>query len=147
MIYTLDITTPKNTPASSPQKTILRVTNGLVYKIEIDFPPGPSGLLYVSIYDGLYQVWPSTTGAWFHGDAVVISFDDTYAKTSAPFEFTVLTYNLDDTYDHTIQIRLGMVSKEIFARRFLGVLTPEEQEEIFKRMVETQTTQYERVGI
>jgi len=119
MIYTKDITTLKNTTKENPKKTVLKVTKGLVYRVEICLPPGPCGLLHIAIFDGGYQVWPYEYGESFSGDAETITFDDVYLKETEPFEFTILTYNEDDTFQHWCQIRIGLVSKEIFMGRFL----------------------------
>jgi hypothetical protein len=126
MIYAADIITPANTPLESPLCTRLKVTKGLIYRVEIDFPPGPCGFLYVAIFDGSYRCWPSTPGTWLHSDSLVIAFDDTYLKETQPYEFQIYTYSIDDTYEHWCQVRLGMVSKEIFMARFLPSLTYQE---------------------
>jgi len=123
MIYAFDITTPKVGESGNPKNTTLKVTKGLVYQVEIEFPPGPLGLCHVSIRDGGYQIWPSNPDCDFHGDNGYITFPDTYLKLTAPFEFVAHTWNEDDTYQHTIHIRLGMVSDEVFMSRFLPSLS------------------------
>ncbi|KKM79601.1 hypothetical protein LCGC14_1348350 [marine sediment metagenome] len=120
MVYTASITTPKITyPRTSPLRTILPINKGLVYKVEFDFPPGSAGLLGCMISDGGFQVWPSSLGSWFTGDSIVIGFDDVYLKESAPYQFNIFTYNDDDTYEHLIHVRIGLVTNEIFMARFL----------------------------
>lgn len=71
------------------------------------------------VSDGGFQVWPSSLGNWFTGDSIVIGFDDVYLKESAPYHFNIFTYNDDDSYDHSINIRIGLVTNEIFMARFL----------------------------
>ena len=119
MIYTANITTPKNTAKTNLKKTVLHVTKGLVYKVEFFFPPGSAGLMGVAVFDGLYQVWPSTVGDFFVGEDQEIDFDDLYLKESAPFEFQCYTYNTDDTYEHFVSVRVGLVSNDAFMARFL----------------------------
>lgn len=119
MIYTANITTAVNTSVVALQKTVIRVTKGLVYKVEFNFPPGSSGLMGVAVFDGLYQVWPSSVGEFFIGDDVTIAFDDMYLKGSAPFEFQAYTYNVDDTYEHFVAVRIGLVSSDMFMARFM----------------------------
>lgn len=120
MVYTANITTAKTIyPRTSPLHTALRVTKGLVYKVEFDFPPGSAGLLGCAIFDGSFQLWPSNVGQWFTGDSIVIGFDDVYLKESAPYQFHIYTYNDDDTYEHLVNVRIGLVSKDIFIARFL----------------------------
>jgi len=119
MIYTANITTPKDRAKTNLKKTVLHVTNGLVYKVEFYFPSGSAGLAGVAVFDGLFQVWPSTVGEFFIGEDQLIAFDDMYLKESAPFEFQCYTYNNDDTHEHFVSVRIGLVSSEVFLARFL----------------------------
>lgn len=122
MIYSLDITTPANTSSVDKKLTRMYVTKGLVYKVEVFFPPGSFGLLSCFINDGGYQCWPSTPGQAFIGNNNTIAFDDVYIKNSAPFIFDIFTWNLDETYEHMVIIRLGMVSADIYMARYLPTL-------------------------
>jgi len=119
MIYSTSITSGKLGSAAANRVVILSVTRGLIYRVEVDFPPGCCGLTGVKIFDGGYQVWPSSRDDSFAGDAQVIAFDDTYLKLSAPFEFRIETVNLDDTWSHKVQVRLGMASNEAFMSRYM----------------------------
>jgi len=119
VIYSKYISTKIETYAITPLQTVLKVTRGLVYKVEIDFPPGPSGLLKVQIYDGGHQLWPSTPGEYFITDGYCISFDDTLLKLVAPFQFDIYTWNEDEEHPHGVTIRIGMVSSELYMARFL----------------------------
>jgi hypothetical protein len=132
MIYQSTITTPANTLLASPKKTLMNVSKGLVYKMEIVFPTGSAGLAGISIFDGSYQIWPSTLNEFFTGDDTVISFEDIYLKEAAPFEFTIFTYNLDDTYEHKIYVRIGFVTEDVFMARYL----PEMSYQYFAKMLE-----------
>jgi len=125
MIYSATITIPANTAQVDANRTLLRVTKGLLWRIEMEFPPGCSGLAYAQIFDGAYQVLPATPREGLHGDAAIIGFDDLYMKASEPFEFIIKTWNIDETWDHTVQIRLGMASSELFMSRYIPSLTME----------------------
>ena len=139
MIYTANITTTKSTPKTALKKTVLHVNKGLVYKVEIYVPPGAAGLLGVSVFDGLYQVWPSSVGEFFVGDDIMISFDDLFLKEAAPYQFQICTYNEDDTYDHTCSVRVGLVSNEAFMARFLPTKSREYFEKMRLRLLSEQT--------
>ena len=125
MIYSANITSAANNvyTKSSPKRTVLSVTKGLVYKVELDFPSGSAGLMGVAIADGGFQVWPSNIGNWFTGDNISIDFEDTYLKESAPYQFNIYTYNEDTVYPHLVNVRIGLVSKDIFMARFLPHLS------------------------
>lgn len=135
MIYTANITTVKNTAQTALKKTVIHVTKGLVYKVEFYFPPGPSGLMGLAVFDGLYQVWPSSVGEFFVSDNETISFDDMYLKESAPYEFQCYTYNEDDKYPHFVSVRIGLVSSEVFLARFMPGRGRQQFEKMRKRMV------------
>ena len=119
MIYTLDVTTPPNTVKNAPLKVFMPLTRGLVHRVELDFPSGALGLHHVVIIDGDHRLWPSTEHETFHPDGVVIAFDDIYLKLSPPYEFLIQTYNLDDTYEHLVQVRIGLIANEMVWSRFI----------------------------
>ena len=134
MIYTENITTPAGTAKDNPQRTTLHVTKGLVYRVAFYFPPGSQGLLGVAVLDGLYQCWPSTPGVYFRSDDDTIRFEDMLVKEAAPFEFTVLTYNLDTEYEHLVSVRVGLVSKDVFLARFMPTKTHEYLADLLLRL-------------
>ena len=126
MIYQATIKTPIILYTLHPLRTVLKVSKGLVYKIEVDFPPGPQSLLKVRIFDGGHQMWPSSPDECFKTDNYCISFDDTFLKLAEPFQFDILTWNEDDTYSHNVTVRIGMVSQDIYMARFLPSMAYEQ---------------------
>lgn len=119
MIYSAEILLPKLAVPNPPTQKVLKTTKGLVYKVEIQFPPGCAGLAHVGVFDGAHPCWPSTPGETFNLDGSTISFDDTYLKLAEPFQFEIWGWNDDTLWDHTIHVRIGMVSGDIFMARFL----------------------------
>lgn len=134
MIYTANITTPSGTAKSDPKRTMINVTKGLIYRVEFFFPKGPSGLVGVAVLDGLFQCWPSSTGEFFISDNETIGFDDLLIKETAPYEFTVLTYNEDETFDHFVAVRIGLLSKEVYMARFMPTKSHEYLAELLLRL-------------
>lgn len=134
MIYTANITTKLDTAKTALKKTTIKVTTGLVYKVEFYFPSGSAGLMGVAVFDGLYQVWPSSVGEFFIGEDQMISFDDMYLKESAPFEFQCYTYNEDDTNPHFVSVRIGLVSSDVFVARFMPTRGRESLEKLRDRL-------------
>ncbi len=134
MIYVANITTAKNTAKNALKRTNITVTKGLVYKVEFFFPPGSAGLMGVAVFDGLYQVWPSSVGEFFIGEDQVISFDDMYLTESAPYQFQFYTYNLDDTHSHMVSVRIGLVSKDVFLARFMPTKSADFLSELLVKM-------------
>ena len=119
MIYSKHIVTPADTKLTALKSTVLRITKGLVFKVEFYFPCGSAGLMGVAVFDGAFSVWPSNIGEFITGDDLLISFDDLYLKEQAPYQFNIYTYNLDTVHNHALDIRIGFVSKEAYQARFL----------------------------
>lgn len=136
MIYNANISTPANTAVAAAKRTNITVTKGLVYKVEFFFPSGSAGLMGLAVFDGLYQVWPSSVGEFFVGDRQLISFDDMYLKDSPPYTFQCHTYNTDDTHAHSLSVRIGLVSRDVFLARFLPTKGPEYLADLVEKMAE-----------
>lgn len=145
MIYSKYVNTLKVGDETLPKHVVLKVTKGLVYKVEVDFPPGPSGLLKVQIYDGGHQLWPSTLGESFATDGYCISFDDTFLKLVAPFQFDIYTWNEDTENPHGVTIRIGMVSSELYMARFLPTYGYKELRRVIAEETALQETEREAI--
>jgi len=143
VIYQTTITTVKGPAAFTLKQSTLKVTKGLVYKVEIAFPPGCANLLKVRIFDGGHQMWPSNNDESFHTDGFVISFDDTLLKLAAPFQYNIHTVNEDTVYDHSVTIRIGMVSEEMYIARFLPSMAYEQMLEVLREETNRQEAQAE----
>jgi hypothetical protein len=115
MVYRWSITTPLNTLSTSKQTTLLQVCKGVIHQIDIVFPPGSAGLLHLHINDALHQVWPYNTGQDFSGHNFTIRFREFIPVLHEPYQFTAYTWNDDDTYDHILIIRLGILPIAVIA--------------------------------
>lgn len=122
MIYGGVISTPPNTLASAPQETVVDIASGLIYHVKVIFPPGPSGLLRLQVFDASYQLFPTTIGAFFSGDNLKLEWDEMYDKSEAPHILIVRTWNLDDTYAHEVSVLFSIVSKDEFKARYLPMM-------------------------
>jgi len=112
VVYSATITTEAATVEEAPLVTNVKVTKGVLYRFEIYFPPGPSGLVGVQIRYHDQQLYPVQRNEWFIGDNVTIGFDDLYGVDTTPFIFEIRTYNVDTDYDHLVQLRMAIVSQD-----------------------------------
>ena len=87
--------------------------------MEVDFPPGCVGLVNVQIFDGSYQLLPASPVKTLLGDGVLLRYDDLYLKESAPYELVIVTWNEDELWNHTVQVRIGLASTRLFMARYL----------------------------
>uniref|UniRef100_A0A6M3IG83 Uncharacterized protein n=2 Tax=viral metagenome TaxID=1070528 RepID=A0A6M3IG83_9ZZZZ len=106
--------------------------------IEVDFPPGCCGLLHVQIFDGLYQVLPASPGESLNGDSSTLYFDDLYFKTRAPFELTIRTWNNDDLWEHTTQVRIGVAVTRAEMSRYIPAMAYEDFEKLLAETISAQ---------
>lgn len=123
MIFNFEFSIPANTSAATPKREFFEVCYGLIYRIEIQFPPGCAALAYQRILSGGHQIYPSNQGQFFHLDGMVVAFDDILLIVGQPFELIFEGYNLDETFPHTIYTRIGLADKDIYMARFLPSIT------------------------
>lgn len=145
MIYALDFLLAKQATPAIIEHQVLKVTKGLVYKVEFHFPPGCGGLVHMAVFDGGFQVWPSSSGVNFHTDNFAISFEDIYMKLAAPFQFDFYGYNEDETYEHTIHCRIAMVSKDIFMARWIPTMAYDHFVKLLREEQEMQEEQRQAI--
>lgn len=102
MYFAAEVLTPANTPASAPVVTRLRVYPGVVRQVWLGFPPGCYGLAHIQVWYCGWQVWPYTPQTSYHWDNYVFAIEDRYPLVEEPLELVLKTWNLDDSYDHTL---------------------------------------------
>lgn len=108
MFYVFPIAIPANTPETAKQITTLQLTRGTIKRVNIEFPSGHVGLTHIHINRGLYQVWPSNPDADCSSSNETIIWVEEYKLDTPPYAFVAYTWNDDDTYDHTITVRLEL---------------------------------------
>ena len=106
MIYVFPITIPANTAETAKLKTTLALTRGQISRVNIEFPAGHVGLTHLHLNRGLYQVWPSNPAANFKSSNETIIWEEMYELDTPPYQLEAYAWNEDDTYEHTITVRL-----------------------------------------
>lgn len=115
MIYNYKITIPKDTAETNLFEQDIKLTHGIIHKVEFLFPPGPVGLAGIAIFDAIHQVWPTNTGTYFISDNETISYPEHHPILIEPFLLRAKAYNTDDTYEHSITVRIGILPIEVLA--------------------------------
>lgn len=113
MYYDAKITIPANTPQNSPVIERLKLTKGIIHRAEVEFPEGCAGLAHVTICQAIHQVFPTNPDGDFNSDNFVIAWNDFLSLEVEPYEVQLLGWNEDDTYEHTITVRIGILPREI----------------------------------
>lgn len=106
MIFTAAIDIPANTPKDSPVITAIPIMFGTITQVMVFFPPGVNALAHLKLLWGLVQIFPSNEQADFAGGDVLFVWPEDIAIDTEPAQITAVTWNDDDTYDHTITVHL-----------------------------------------
>jgi len=119
MIAQKTIATPSNTYKTELKETELKLTSGIIYQIDVYFPPGSSGLTGVAIYYNSVQVYPNIIGEFFVGDNINISFPDILPLDELPYNLVIMSYNIDTVYSHSVYIRVGYETNPNIINKYL----------------------------
>jgi len=111
--FGFEIITPKNTSKISPKKTEIILTTGIIVKVRIYLFPNNGGLLGLQILHGLKTFAPVDENIWYRGDGLNIEWNDYFELKGNDTKLTAHTYNLDDTYEHGLQLAIDVIPKEI----------------------------------
>lgn len=112
-MYDFAITTPANTTKAAPQRTDLPLRPGIINLVHVAFPPGPQGLLHVTLERAGSLLWPENEGDGFAWDSFTIIFRPLYSLLAEPVTLTAVTWNLDDTFAHQVNVRFSVQSPEL----------------------------------
>ena len=115
MYYDFSFTIPANTAQENPLEQECKLTHGIIHRVEIAFPSGCAGLAHIQIKEGLHQLWPTNPEGSFNTDNFTVLINEFQELYRAPFTLTLLGWNEDDTYPHTLEIRFGILPERILA--------------------------------
>ncbi len=110
MLYAVDVTVPAVTAERDAVETLLPVAPGVLVGASVMFPAGCAGLVHVRILRSRHQVWPSNLDGSLVGDGVEISWQEEYMLFEEPYQFRLMCWNEDDTFGHTVTVRLNVVA-------------------------------------
>ncbi|MGH9487136.1 MAG: hypothetical protein ACRD04_06040 [Terriglobales bacterium] len=106
MIFSAAITTPKLTSSTSPLITAIPIVMGTITGVRVFFPPGVNALAHIKLLWGLYQIFPSNEQGDFAGGDVLFEWPEDISILTEPTQITAVTWNDDDTYEHTISVHI-----------------------------------------
>ncbi|MCD6434713.1 MAG: hypothetical protein J7L14_03800 [Candidatus Diapherotrites archaeon] len=111
-VYCFNLTIPKSTSQETPERFEVQVHRGVVTRVMVDIPYGALGLVGVKILSGEAQIFPTNAGEWFTWYRTPGDFRLAYKTLGDPPILTVVGYNLDDTYDHTVRVVIEIITEE-----------------------------------
>ena len=112
MLFAFPLTIPANTPEGMPFTQVLTLDFGVVTKISIKFPAGCHGLVQVQLLQNESVLVPQNGDTWLSGDDETISMEIYFQFNSEPYELKFLGISPTTTYDHTILVRIEILSAD-----------------------------------
>lgn len=112
MDFIRHITIPKNTYAESPKIDYIALPPGVIRQVGYFFPLGCKGLAHLTIWHGTVQQWPRSQAYSYTGDNTQRNFPSDYILLEALNLLTIKTWNLDDTWQHTVTVHLTLLGEE-----------------------------------
>jgi len=124
MDYSYAVKTSANTAKKDAVETQLKLTAGIIKQVWLVHPEGCHGLAYAVIFLGGHQLYPHNPDEAYHGNNVPMVFEDNF-ELQSPAMLTLKTWNLDDTYDHTLYLRITVLRPKAdpFQNAMLDLLT------------------------
>jgi len=106
MIYVFPLLIPHSTPATAPQITVCQLSAGTLIRMALQFPGGLIGLAHVGLNVGLHQLYPTNPEGSFASSSETVEWEEEYELSEPPYQLVARAWNDDDTYDHTITVRV-----------------------------------------
>jgi hypothetical protein len=113
MFYAWDIEIPAATPEDDPVLQKLKISQGVIVKVQIKFPSGCHGLAKVRIKRWNFQIWPLSAGEWVTGDDETIDVPEYYDFSKGPYELTFVGCSPNATFNHLITVRVVVLPKVV----------------------------------
>lgn len=113
MFYDFSFTIPLNTPKNEPEELQVKLTRGIIHRVEIGFPAGPRHMVHVAIRKGLHQQWPTNPQGSFNSENFTIVINEFYPLLTKPYILTLQGWSPDTAYQHTIELRFGILPAEV----------------------------------
>lgn len=104
-----DVLIPAGTAIASPQITALPFNQGVVQRLEIIVPPGPSGLVGFRIRHSTQTIIPNTGNGWIIADNEQIKWD--LERYPVGNKWSIQAYNTD-VFEHTLYLRFFILETQ-----------------------------------
>jgi len=113
LIFAWDITISANTLATAQVEQILKLSKGVIIKVEVKFPAGCHGLVKVRLFHQESQLIPLSRGEWITGDDEAVSFPEYFELWTTPYQLKFRGCSPGTTYAHTVTVRISVLPKQI----------------------------------
>ena len=112
MFYDFQIEIKAGKTKEAPAEQIVNLVSGIVHRVEIEFRAGCRHTVFVAIYKGAHQVWPTNIEGAFNAENFTIMIDEGEKLPAGPNQFRIVGWSPLAQYDHIITVRFGILPPE-----------------------------------
>ena len=116
MLYAKSLVVPPGRPADNPVEEIVRLTHGVITRIDCDFPLGCNNYVSAYVRRGLHQVWPNNPDGRARATGLTVSSAEYLEIFFEPLEVVVGGYAPASTYQHELTFRIELTPSHIAER-------------------------------
>lgn len=109
MLFSKSITIPPNTTKANVLVTTFPICEGVIKRVWVRWRWGSGNLCGCRILYESFQVWPLSMTEWFVSNTQDMAFDENFLINDVPHVFRIESYNLDDTFPHTLWIAVSIL--------------------------------------
>jgi len=113
---------PFTTIENNPVVTRLKLSAGLLDFVDVGFPKGVNRFAKCRIFWHEFQLIPFNRDGWFTGNDITLRLPLNLVLDTEPYELTILSINLDDTYDHTLSFAPSISTPQPLTQSVLNQL-------------------------
>lgn len=113
MYYDFAVLVETSHTVASPKEEILKLTKGVIHRVEVEFPSGCRGQVYLKLLHHEHQVWPTNPQGSFNAEGYTIPIGEHHKLTSEPYALKAIAWGVGCSYNHTITVRVGILPEEI----------------------------------
>jgi len=108
MLFAGEIFIPKGRALNNPIISPIKISKGLLHKIDVFFPPGNRCRAFVTFNQATHQLLPTNPDGYLKGDALTISGEVFLYLPEPPFVIDVHGFSPDAVFNHTVYYCLWM---------------------------------------
>jgi hypothetical protein len=113
VFFAWDILIEAGTLENDPVVQILKLSAGIIVKVEVKFPDGCHGEVKVRLLRNEQQLIPLNRDDWVTGDAETVTTPEYYELTETPTQLKFIAMSPTTFYDHTVTVRITILPKPI----------------------------------
>jgi len=113
MFYAFSYTPDADDTEDDPHIIDLHLTTGVIHQVDVLFQSGCAHKIFVQIFSGNHQLWPSNRGEKMRGDATVISFREFYELAPGKTMLQAKIWTTLETTFYEVIIQIGVLPKPI----------------------------------